>query len=309
MASTAKESVAKRVVSASLGTSARNKCTEATFFGQTYWLERIGTDGDTERLKRLIAELDGHADAIGLGGTNLYLSAGDRKYTVRSSAQYAAIAKQTPVVDGHGIKRYIEPELIRYLDRETPYKLRGAKVLHVCAVDRWGMAQAMHELGAELILGDLMFAIGIGVPLRSLRTVEILGRLLLPIIVRMRTETVGYPTGEKQRRATQRFERYYRWADYISGDYLFIRKHLPNDMSGKVVITNSVTEQDVEDLRQRGVRAFVTASPRIDGRSFATNVLEGVLVASLGKPPSELGREEYLEFARRLNWQPYIETL
>ena len=293
----------------SLGASVRNKAVDAEFLGQRFHVERIGTDGDTERLKQLIRELDGNVDAIGLGGTNLYLSAGKRRYVVRTSAEYAAQARQTPVVDGYGVKRYIEPELIRYLDEQTEFRLRGRRVLHVCGVDRWGMAEAMIRAGADVLFGDVMFALGLPIPIPSIRVLYCLAVLLLPIITKLSTEQVGYPTGADQELTRTRYERFYRWADFVTGDFLFIRKHLPAELPGKVVITNTVTSEDAEELKMRGVRAFVTASPRLEGRTFGTNVIEGVLVALSGKHPLQLGRSDYLEFARRLNWRPHIEML
>ncbi|MGQ9523903.1 MAG: quinate 5-dehydrogenase [Armatimonadota bacterium] len=282
---------------------------ETEFLGQPFHIERIGTDGDAERLKQLIRQLDGNADAIGLGGTNLYLSAGKRRYVVRTSAQLVAEARFTPVTDGYGVKRYIEPKLVRYLDEQTQFKLRGRRVLHVCGVDRWGMAEAMVRAGARVVFGDVMFALGLPVPIPSIRVLYCLAVLLLPVISRLSTEQVGYPTGTGQELTRSRYERFYRWADFITGDFLFIRKHLPEDLSGKVVITNTVTSEDAEELRRRGVRAFITASPRLQGRTFGTNVIDGVMIALSGKRALELTEADYLEFARRLNWRPHIEML
>lgn len=299
----------KRVVSLSLGSSLRNKAVQTQFLGEPFSIERIGTDGDTARLKSLLRELDGKVDAIGLGGTNLYLSAGDRRYLIRASAEYARIPKITPVTDGYGIKRYVEPEMINQMDRDTPLKLGGRRVLHVCGVDRWGMAEAMTRLGAKVIFGDLMFALEVPIPIPSIRILKILAVSLLPIITLASTEQLGYPTGASQEQSRTKYEKYYRWADYISGDFHFIRKHLPKDLKGKVIITNTVTEDDVKELQKRGVRALVTLSPRFEGRAFGTNVLDGVLVALLKKHPDELTRSDYLDFAEKLNWRPHVEVL
>ena len=55
----------------------------------------------------------GQVDAIGLGGTDLYLVAGGRRYLIRQSARMAAAARVTPVVDGSGVKHTLERETIR----------------------------------------------------------------------------------------------------------------------------------------------------------------------------------------------------
>ena len=48
-------------------------------------------------------------------------------------------------------------------------------------------------------------------------------------------------------------------------------------------------------LRERGVGYLVTTTPELNGRSFGTNVMEGVLVAVIGKRPEEITPQEYEE--------------
>ena len=85
----------KRVVSISLGSSKRNHQVEGEFLGEKFLIERLGTDGDMEKAKALIAQLDGKVEAFGLGGTDLYIYAGKRRYTIREAAQIAKAAKIT----------------------------------------------------------------------------------------------------------------------------------------------------------------------------------------------------------------------
>src|SRR5438874_11985104 len=98
----------KRVVSISLGTSKNNKKVRATFFGTEFEIERIGVDGDRKRYHQLVAELDGKVDAFGVGGTDIYLYGGDRRYVWPDSLSLMANAKQTPCVDGSGLKHTLE---------------------------------------------------------------------------------------------------------------------------------------------------------------------------------------------------------
>jgi hypothetical protein len=61
--------------------------------------------------------------------------------------------------------------------------------------------------------------------------------------------------------------------------------------------------------RLRGVSVLVTTTPELDGRSFGTNVMEGVLVALAGKRPEEMQPEDYLHLLRRLGWSPRVARL
>src|SRR5437588_9353947 len=103
----------KRVVSVSLGAKSGDLETEAEFDGVAFQIRREGTDGDLDAAVRRIAELDGTVDAIGLGGIDRYLFAGGRRYEMRDAARLAAAARQTPVVDGSGLKQSLERETVR----------------------------------------------------------------------------------------------------------------------------------------------------------------------------------------------------
>ena len=71
----------KHVVSVSLGSSKRNAREEIEVLGQPFILERLGTDGDSKRMMELFNTLDGKVDAFGLGGADLYVVSGGKRYT------------------------------------------------------------------------------------------------------------------------------------------------------------------------------------------------------------------------------------
>jgi len=298
----------KRVVSVSLGSSTRNHSAEVEFLGEKVHIERIGTDGNMLRAVQLIKELDGKVDAIGLGGTDLYIVAGDRRYVLRDTKQMAQAAKVTPVVDGSGLKGTLEPRAVHWLQDSGVLDFRGRTVLLVVAVDRFGMARAFDEIGARLILGDLIFTMGFPLPLRSLRSLDYMARVLAPILSQLPISML-YPTGKKQEENTPKFGRYFEQADVIAGDFHFIHRYMPQDLSGKIVITNTVTSRNVEEFRERGVQLLVTTTPEIEGRSFATNVMEGLLVALSGRSGEELTPEDYEEILDRLNIVPRLVHL
>jgi len=340
----------KRVVSISLGSSTRNKMVQATFLGETFQVERVGTDGDLELAIQKIAALDGQVDAIGLGGIDLYLIAGRRKYVIRDAQRLAAAAQTTPVVDGSGLKNTLERETVFWLAREgrlgpgrwtqeeNRWRWQGPprakpKVLLVSAVDRFGMAEAFVELRCPVVFGDLIFALGIPCKLRSLGTVRMLAALLLPILCRQPFEKL-YPTGEKQEKITPKHARLYAWADVIAGDFHLIRRYLPppvtisttlalpakgpgpfplamaaQPLAGKTILTNTVTVEDMEELRIRGLHQLITTTPEFDGRSFGTNVMEGVLLTLAGKRPEDMTPEDYLGLLKEVGWQPRVVTL
>jgi hypothetical protein len=302
------DSAVLRVVSVSLGSSKRNHAVEVEMLGRRLSIERFGVDGDYNKACAAIADLDGKVAAIGLGGTDLYLVAGKKRYVIEQSRRLAASAKVTPVVDGSGLKNTLERETIRWLAEQGGVELRGKKVLVVSAVDRFGMAEGFVEAGCQTLFGDLIFALGVPIGVRSLRTMGVLAAALLPVLRRMPISFL-YPTGEKQEQTKPKHGKYFRWADIVAGDFHFIRRYLPERMDGKTIITNTTTPEDVALLRERGVATLITTTRELEGRSFGTNVMEGVLIALAGKRPEEMTPDDYLELLRRLGWQPRVVRL
>jgi hypothetical protein len=49
------------------------------------------------------------------------------------------------------------------------------------------------------------------------------------------------------------------------------------------VITKTTTEENIEFLRERGVKMIITTTPRYDDRSFGINMMEAALTAFAGK--------------------------
>ncbi len=298
----------KRVVSISLGSSKRDKKVNANFFGTEFEIERIGTDGDMKKFKQMIYDLDGKVDAFGVGGTDLKVFAGDRSYCFNEIVNLMEGAKKTPYVDGSGLKHTLERATVARLQDDGIVDFTQMKVLMVCAVDRFGMAEALASRAKSIVFGDLMFGLGIPIAIGKWSDVKLIARVALPVITRLPFKWL-YPTGDKQNENTPKYTSYYAEADVIAGDFLMIKRYMPQDMRGKIILTNTTTESDVEELKRRGVRLLITTTPIIDGRSFGTNVMEAVLVTLLEKHPSELTPEDYFARLQELNWEPAVQEL
>ena len=298
----------KRVVSISLGSSKRNKKVHVTLLGEEFEIERIGTGGDMQKYRDMVAELDGKVDAFGVGGTDIYLYAGGKRYVFQEILHLLDGAKKTPFVDGSGLKHTLERKTVTYLQEQGIVDFRTKRVLLVSAVDRFGMAEALSGLAKSMVFGDLMFGLGVPIAVRSWGTVQTLAKIMLPAVVRLPFKWL-YPTGDKQEQNTPAHGKYFAEADVIAGDFLFISRFMPEDMRGKIVFTNTTTAEDVAELTRRGVTMLITTTPVFEGRSFATNVMEAVLITLLGKRPDALTPEDYFRKLEELGWTPGIQAL
>ena len=296
----------KKIVSVSLGSSRRDHHAHVSLMGEAFDISRVGTDGKLDAAVAMVRELDGKVDAIGLGGIDVYLYAGRHRYALRDGLRLLEAAKTTPVVDGSGLKNTLERKAVRFMQEDLGVDLRGRRVLMVSALDRFGMAQAFVDAGAEVLFGDFIFALDKDMPIRDLHQFETMAEKYLPDACKLPFQFF-YPTGKKQEKPPEpKYPQYYERAEILAGDFHFMRQFMPERLDGKIVLTNTVTQANVDELAARGVRLLITTTPEIAGRSFGTNVLEAALLALLAKRWSEVVPEDYERLLQALHLQPRV---
>jgi hypothetical protein len=297
----------KRVVSISLGSSKRDKRVELILGDEVIIIERLGCDGDERKARRLFTEFDGQVDALGVGGVELYVRVLDKNYPLRSGLNLVKHVKHTPYTDGRGLKYTLERTLVQEVESQLDHPLTPRRAMLPVAADRYGLAESLHQAGFDLVFCDLMFGLGLPIPIKGLARLRRLASVLLPIIGQMPISML-YPTGQSQTLNTPKYETWFNYGPVIAGDFQYIQRYMPLDLNGKVILTNTTTAQDVEELRRRGVSYLVTSTPRLDGRSFGTNVMEAALIAYAGQKRT-LTDDELRRLIKELNLKPHVQKL
>ena len=303
----------KKILSISVGSSSRDHTTRHVFLGQECELSRQGTDGDFEKAVQRYAEMDGKVDAFGVGGVEFFLRVGKKRYYFRDVSRIRKAIKISKVGDGNGVKGLLERRAFQTLEKHLNEKenktLKGMPALLTTAVDRYGMGEAMVDAGLKMTFGDFMFALGLPIAVKKLSTVRVLAGILLPVITNL-PFTWFYALGSAQDKPPEpKWEKYYKQATVLGGDFIQIRQYMPDDLTGKIIVTNTTTAKNVEELRKRNLHILVTVTPRLEGRSFGTNVMEGTLLALMDKPQSEVTDADFLDLIDRIPLTPNIEVL
>lgn len=302
--------IIKEVVSVSIGSSRRDHVVEVELFGQPFRIRREGTDGDLGRAEKRLRELDGTVDAFGLGGIDLFLHAAGRDYYFREARRFRDAVTQTPLVDGSGLKGAVEGAVVAHMQQALGLELAGKRVLVTSAVDRWGLAMALADAGCEMTYGDLLYALDIPIMIHRRSVLVRTVRMMAPIAVQLPFKWL-YPAEADHESEVEQESKHaglYRDADIIAGDYKYVRKYMPLDMSGKWVVTNTTTAEDVEFLRSRGVELLITSTPRLEGRTFGTNVIEATMIALDGASKA-LSSARYLELLMKSGFKPDAQWL
>ena len=273
--------MSKHVVSVSLGSSTRDKSVVVELGGVEVRAERRGVDGDLDAFNRLMRELDGTVDVLSVGGTEIAFHIDGQTLKFRSTDKLIEGVTKTPLVDGAGLKMTIERRVFELAAPDLDTAPQFEQAFLNIALDRWGMALAVGEVSGSVMYGDLMFSFGVPVALNSLKQVKRMAHLLVPVAGRLPLKWL-YPTGENQTVRDPKFVKHFAAADLICGDFLYIAKHAPDDLTGKTILTNTTTEANVDWLSGTGATRLITTTPRFDGRSFGTNLTEALITAAVG---------------------------
>jgi len=270
----------KRAVSVSLGSSKRDKSVKVDLNGQEILVERIGTDGDIPKARQMYLDLDGKIDAFGVGGVDLYLRLDEKEYPLHAALKLVSGIRQTPLCDGRGLKHTLERRVFE-LARPQLGEVRFKQAFIPVAIDRLGLAEAVAEVAERTVFGDLMVGLGVPLPIYGIPAFKRVARVMLPFVSHFPMSMIFY--GSDGAEQEPKYTKYFEESDLIAGDFLFMRKYMPDDLSGKTILTNTTTEDNIASLKERGAKRVITTTPRFDGRSFGTNMNEAMLTAYAGQ--------------------------
>lgn len=280
--------------------------------GQSVTILRRGCHGDAVRAKALIEEFDGQVAAIGLQGLPSTLQLGPAQVEHEVGITLPAAAKQTPVVDGSGIRAGLERWGVMLADRAQPGIFSHKQVLMCPGLNHTGMVSALERRASTIQFADPFVyfgwpkvpGVGSGSTLNQVASTQ-LDRLKSAPFRRI------YPQpGEAGR---ERSPVPFRLADVIAGDIGAIRRYAPEQLRHKTVVVNHANEDDAADLKKRGAAILVTLMPTLSPAdelgSLPSSTIEALLVAVRPDPATPLSEDTYLDMLADLEWSPAVRYL
>ncbi len=302
--------MAKKIISISLGPSIDNYAFTTRLFGEELYVQRFGTDGDAPRARQMVAQFDGQADAIGLGGMNITLRVGRRTFVHRYTQHIANGAQSTPVVDGTHLKNTLERWAISQVARKQPELFQHRQIFVLSGVHHYALAQVLRRFTDRIIFGDPIFHLNLPIALNSFRQLERYADWVLPRLCQGPHGRL-YPVGPAPQHSTPRGERYFTAANVIVGDIAYLRRYAPNDLRRKIVVTNSLSTADLERLKEQGAQSVVNLTPAFSDQHplVDLNVIEAMFTSLLDRPAAELTDDDYLDLVSRWQHEPQITVL
>ncbi|MCU0490710.1 MAG: serine carboxypeptidase [Chloroflexaceae bacterium] len=318
-----------------------DETTTLSFLGQQVQLRRMGCGGNVERARTLIHMFDGTVAAIGLEGLPAELHLGHARRAHELGGSLPDEAKQTPVVDGAGIRDGLERWGIILAERTHPGLFGQKRVLMVPGLNHEGLAQALGRRASALRYADpeMFFALPAVPGVGSQQSLE---QVAGPTLDRLQEAPFRLLSAQPGQPHVHRDESPFRWADVLAGDIGAIRRYAPAKLPKKIVVAEHADDADEADLRGRGVSVLVTLMPPVTevsethrqerqgreetefsaknlgalgglggeqlGRHSAAT-MEALLVALRPDPNAPLNEDTYLDLMADIQWTPTVRYL
>ena len=283
-----------------------------SFLGEDIQLRWVGCGGDPERARKLIAELDGKVDAIGLDALPASLELGQRRREHELGATLKEAAHLTPIVDGSGIRNALERWGLILADRAQPGIFSEKRILLVPGLNHNGLAHGLARHSKHIRYADpvVYFALpdfpGVGAR-------QTLDQVAGPTLDQLKDAPFRRITPQPGTPGTPRSQDPFLWADVLAGDIGAIRRYAPHELRRKIVVVNASSEEDLQDLRARGVSIVVTIIPDLNQsgnrRGLREGAVEAILAALRPDPSAPLVEDTYLDMMADLDWVPDIRYL
>jgi len=282
------------------------------FLGQEIRLVYRGCDGDTEKARALIGEFDGQVDAIALQAMPSALQLGPAQAPHEVGAGLLRAARQTPIVDGGGIRTGLERWGVILADRAEPGIFAHKRVLLVPGLNHNGLVQALERRASVVQFADPFIYFGwLRLPgVGSGATLNRVARAQIDLLKDAPFRRIYPKPGEPRR---ERSLLPFKKADVLVGDIGPILRYGPDDLRRKTIVVNHADEADIEELRRRGASIAVTMMPSLReddplGR-WPASVIEAVLVALRPDPGARCSEDTYLDMLADLHWSPCVRHL
>jgi len=296
----------KKIVSISLGPGDLDYRFRTRFLGESFQVSRIGTDGDVGQAAKLIAARRNEADTLGLGMVREHYTVGTDHFIRPGTRKLEKLAGHTPVTTGARLREIVQEWTVRSAQLELGKLFNNARVLFLSGTINYRLASILSEYTDNLTFADPVVQFGLPNLLHSLKALELYAAGSHPML--------RFESGKDLIPSIAPFQffnhlvlrRAVREAHVVVAPYEQLAHYSVNELEGKTVITSTVSDERLEELKEKGVRLVLDCSIQPFKQTVGLNVVEAMVMAALGKSASEISQDDYLEIFTDLQLKPRL---
>lgn len=255
---------------------------QVTFVGQSFRIVRIGTSGDVEHAVETVREWLPEVQAFAITGLREAQAAGllgDRDDGAIDRVRRAAGA--TPVTDGTRMDDVLQEWAIRHVHADMPGYFSNARTVVLGDHDDHARTvQVLREHTQNIEFADPHQRFEVPTVLTSNPAVSTAVKLsLLPyrFVPGLIKQQVEAPTHWASRALARRAA---RDCDVLVGSYTEVAEFGVEDLAGKTLVSNAISDERLEELASRGVDMVIDATPQPFSVTIVAATLEAMMLAT-----------------------------
>ena len=302
----------KQIISIGLGPSKNNYEFKTEFLGQEFKITRIGVDGKIEKAAQLLLKWDKKAVAIGIGDIKFPYLIGSVSLSNTHSIKIDKLARRvkTPVTTGASLRNVSAEWALRFIDHKYNDYFKNTTALFVSGMTNYKIAKVISEYTSNLTFADLILNNGIPKFIQSIEDLEsyaggvheflnwIPSRKILSSAIPVRAWNNHIVHKAMQKVNTIVVP--------SNGFYKYFENTTIEELGGKTVITETAYDDRIEFLKERGVNVVIDVTPKILDKVVAPDVLEAIMIASLGVKKNSLSSDDLLEIISSQEMEPRV---
>ena len=294
----------KKVITVTLGSSAKDFEFKTKFLGQEFSVQRLGADRDSSKAWELMRRQQAHADAIALSDMPDHYHVGLRTVINKKSQRLLQVVTRVPVTTGASLRRLLQVRAVRHVQKELGHYFNNNLVLFLSGMRNYDMAVALSDYTKNLSFADPVFHAGSPVLLNSLDQLELFvkGKELLPDAVPgdFLKSVLGTYKNKIVANAAAK-------AHVIVGTFREFQAVADGrNLEGKTLITSAVDDEAFAFFAKNKVNLVVDVSPKLFDRVVGISTITAMILAATGKTEEDLTDHDFEEILHELDIKPRL---
>ncbi|MDQ1250781.1 MAG: hypothetical protein QG597_5161 [Actinomycetota bacterium] len=294
------------IVNISLAASDRDYDESVTFLEQDFRLVRVGTDGDVPAAEALVREWAESASAIAVTGIREARAAGMYDGELAAVERVRQATDKVPMSDGHPLRDVLQEWAIRHVANEMPGYFTNARVLVLGGLNHARTTRILREYTDNLDFADPLLRLDIpsklhaNVMLGLVADISMWPLRKLPAALKSQVKAPGARLSSTlARRASHD-------SDVVVATYEELMAFGLEDLTGKTVVTSSISDERLAVLGDMGVDMVLDATPQPFDVIVNAATLEAMMMAMAGGASGTLTNDDLLDIIVSADLQPRL---
>jgi len=291
----------KKILSISLGSKKYDYEFKTQFLGKSFFIKRLGTDGNIDLAADMLIDMQHEYDAIGLASLNYKKYSGIKKFFNTDSDLLKRMIKEIkiPVTTGQHLRKVAHQWTIDHIQHRLGNYFDNIRVLFLSGVINSTIIEALSEYTDNLVFADLLLDHGIPRLLNSINEFKIYSKGINNALEFFPSKIISKNLYTITSLNDFLFQNAIKNANVIvipnNMFFDYIKDTTLMQLSGKIIITSTVYDERLTFLRQRNVNVVIDATPKVLERIVGFNILEAMIILFYSKTTESITSDDFLE--------------